>query len=130
MKGKAMAIKKTTVFDIIRGILLAAVISLAGVLILALIVKLTSIGSEVILPVNQIIKILSVLLGCLFGIKEKEKGALKGSIIGLSYSLLSIFIFLIMNKTLSGSSINYIDLIAGTAAGCLSGIIAVNFKKK
>jgi len=130
MKGKAMSVKKTTVFDIIRGVLLSAVISLIGVLMLALIVKLTSAGSDVILPVNQVLKILSVLLGCLFGIKEKEKGALKGGVIGLCYSLLSIFIFLILNKTLSGSSINYIDIVADTAAGCLSGIIAVNFRKK
>lgn len=130
MKSKAMSIKKATVFDIIRGVLLSVVISLIGVLILALIVKLTSIGNEVILPINQVLKILSILLGCILGIKEKEKGALKGSIIGLFYSLLSIFVFLILNKSLSGSSINYIDIVAGIAAGALSGIIAVNFRKK
>ncbi|MDD3947713.1 MAG: TIGR04086 family membrane protein [Clostridia bacterium] len=130
MKGKAVSIKKTTVFDSIRGVLIALIVSLLGVLILALIVKLTSIGSEVILPINQVLKIISILLGCIFGIKEKEKGALKGGLIGLIYSLLAIFVFLILNKTLSGSSINYIDLVSGLVAGILSGIIAVNFRKK
>jgi len=130
MKGKAVSIKKTTVFDSIRGVLIALIVSLLGVLILALIVKLTSIGSEVILPINQVLKIISILLGCIFGIKEKEKGALKGGLIGLIYSLLAIFVFLILNKTLNGSSINYIDLVSGLVAGILSGIIAVNFRKK
>lgn len=130
MKSKALSIKKSTVFDIIRGVLLAMVISLIGVLLLALIVKLTSIGSDVILPINQVLKIASILLGCIFGIKDKVKGALKGAIIGLLYSLLSIFVFLILNKTLDGSSINYIDIISGLAAGALSGIIAVNFRRK
>lgn len=130
MKSKALSIKKSTVFDIIRGVLLAMVISLIGVLLLALIVKLTSIGSDVILPINQVLKIASILLGCILGIKDKVKGALKGGIIGLLYSLLSIFVFLILNKTLDGSSINYIDIISGLAAGALSGIIAVNFRRK
>ena len=130
MKSKAVSIKKTTVFDIIRGVLIALIVSMLGVLILELIVKLTSIGNEVILPINQVLKILSLLLGCVFGIKEKEKGALKGGMIGLIYSLLAIFVFLILNKTLSGSSINYIDLVSGLTAGILSGIIAVNFKRK
>ncbi|HOB64501.1 MAG: TIGR04086 family membrane protein [Clostridiales bacterium] len=130
LKAKSLSINKTTIFDIIRGTLLAAVISLLGVLILALICKLTTVGNEVILPINQVLKILSILLGCIFGIKEKVKGAIKGGTIGLLYSLLSIFIFLILNKTLDGSSINYIDIVSGLAAGVLSGIIAVNFRKK
>lgn len=130
MKGKALSIKKTTVFDIIRGALIAIVVSLIGVLLLALIVKLASIGSDVILPINQVLKILSILIGCILGIKDKTKGAVKGGTIGLVYSLLSIFVFLILNKTLDGSSINYIDIVTGAAAGALSGIIAINFRRK
>lgn len=124
------AFDKTFFMDIIRSTLIAVIISLVGVLALALTVKFSEIGDNVILPINQVIKILSILFGAIFGIKAKESGALKGLFIGLLYTLVSVFVFLILNKTLSGSSFNYVDFATGAAAGLISGIIAVNFKKK
>lgn len=124
------AFDKTFFMDIIRSTLIAVIISLVGVLALALAVKFSEIGDNVILPINQVIKILSILFGAIFGIKTKESGALKGLFIGLLYTLVSVFVFLILNKTLSGASFNYVDFATGAAAGLISGIIAVNFKKK
>jgi putative membrane protein, TIGR04086 family/integral membrane protein, TIGR04097 family len=129
-KAKPVTVNKETIFDVIRGTLIAVISALLGVLILAIVIKFTGIGDSVILPINQALKILSVLIGCVVGIKDKTKGAIKGGIIGLLFTAIAIFVFLIINKTLEANSINAIDFIAGIAAGVVSGIIAVNFKKK
>lgn len=130
MKAKALKINKSTVTDILRSSLIAVIVSLVLVLVLALIVKFTGIGNSVILPVNQVIKIVSILVGCLLGIKTKEAGILKGAVSGLLFTLISVFVFLIINKTLDGNSFSFMDFVAGIVAGAVSGIIAVNFKKK
>lgn len=130
MKAKSMSVNRNTVFDIIRSTLIAVIFSLIAVLILALVVKLTDISESVIMPIIQVIKIGSILGGCMLGIKEKSKGAIKGSINGLLYTAISVFIFLILNKKLDGNSFGVFDFIAGIVAGAISGIIAVNFRKK
>lgn len=128
-KSNGVKWNKNTLTDILRSALIAVIFSLIGVLILALVVKLTGIDSSVILPINQVLKILSILFGCLIGIKTKEKGALKGAIAGLIYTLISVFVFLILNGKLGADSFSYVDFVAGLAAGAISGIIAVNFGK-
>lgn len=130
MKEKVKIFNKDFIIDVVKSTLIATIASLIGVLILALIVKFVSIGENVIFPINQVIKIGSILIGCLAGIKHRENGAIKGAVTGLFYTLLSVFVFLIINKTLDGNSFNYIDFVSGIIAGTVSGIIAVNFKKK
>ncbi|MFA5450337.1 MAG: TIGR04086 family membrane protein [Clostridia bacterium] len=130
MKSKSLPINKSTIFDIVRGVLWAAISSLIAVLILALIVKFTGIGDAIVLPIVQVVKILSILLGCVLGIKDKSKGAIKGAIIGLLYTAISVFVFLILKSGLEANSFSLIDFASGLAAGAVSGIIAVNFKKE
>jgi putative membrane protein (TIGR04086 family) len=121
---------KTTFYDILRGVLIAVIASLVGVLLLALIAKISGMSESVILPLNQVIKIASILVGCFFGLKDRTKGVFKGAVIGICYAVISIFIFLIVNRTLNGNSFSVIDLLANTAAGAVSGIITVNFRKR
>ncbi|MCL2630677.1 MAG: TIGR04086 family membrane protein [Firmicutes bacterium] len=131
MKSKmASEGNKAIVLDILRSTLIAVIASLIVVLVLALIVKLTGMGEGAILPINQVLKVLSVLVGCLFGIKDRSKGAFKGASAGLLYAVVSIFVFLVLKNSLSGNSFSFIDLIANTATGAVSGIISVNFRKK
>ena len=49
-----------------KGIALAAVCTLAMVLVFALFIKLFSIGSAVIVPGKPGLKVLALLLGCFF----------------------------------------------------------------
>ncbi|MFA6866131.1 MAG: TIGR04086 family membrane protein [Clostridia bacterium] len=126
---KKINIKKEDIFDLIRGTIFAILLSLTLVLILALIVNFVDMGDKIIIPINQVIKILSVFLGTVLGIKHAKLGALKGGIIGVLYTLLSIFIFGIISKNINLGWNNLIDVALGIVAGVISGIICVNIKK-
>lgn len=125
---KGVIVKKETIADIVRSTLVSLIISIILVLILALIVKLTNAASSIILPINQVIKILSILAGSFIGIKTVEKGAFKGAVSGLLFSFISMFLF----ATIEGSQIialsTLVDVVAGMVAGLISGIITVNVK--
>lgn len=127
---KKLTINKYSVLDVSRGCIISVIISLIFVLILALVTKFFSIDSKVIMPINQVIKILSIFGGCFFGFKQRENGAIKGGIVGIFYVLLSILVFGIIEKSVSFKNFNWFDLIAGVIAGIISGILAVNIRKE
>lgn len=126
---KKLAINKLNVLDIVKGCIISVIISLLFVLILALCVKLFTMDAKVIMPINQVIKILSIFGGCFFGFKCREKGAIKGGIVGIFYVILSILVFGIVENAVSFKNFNWFDLIAGIIAGIISGILAVNIRK-
>ena len=49
-----------------KSVCLSAVVTLAAVLLFALVIKLFAVPSAVIMPVNQVIKVLAVFCGCFF----------------------------------------------------------------
>jgi putative membrane protein (TIGR04086 family) len=126
---KKIRIDKQDIFDLLRGTVIAVIVSLIMVLIFALIVNLASIGDNVIMPVNQAIKIISIFVGCFIGIKNRHKGVIKGAIIGLLYTFLSIFIFGIISQNVNMELIDFIDVAFGIVAGIVSGILSVNLRK-
>ncbi len=120
---------KGNITDVLKAVLLSTLISLGLVLIFAVIIKFAALPSNVIMPVNIAIKIISVLLGCLIGFKTPENGLLKGAVTGLIFMLFTFFIF----AALSGFKdvkFSWIDLITLPIAGAISGVIAVNIKHK
>lgn len=121
--------KKPIAGDVIRSTLFSLIFAIILVLVLALIVKFTGWNESIVGPVNQAIKILCILGGAFLGIKNSEKGALKGGIQGLLFSLISMFLF----ATVQGEDIftlsTLVDVVAGTIIGVISGIIVVNVKR-
>lgn len=120
---------KGNITDVLKAVLLATLISLGLVLIFAIIIKFASLPSGVIMPVNIAIKIISLLAGILIGFKQAQNGLLKGAVTGLVYMLFTFFIF----AALSGFKdikFSWIDLITLPVAGAISGIIAVNIRRK
>lgn len=118
---------KADAFDVLKSVLISILLSLSFILIFALIVRWASLDSNVIVPVNYAIKILSVLLGTLLGFKNKENGVLKGVISGLVYTLLAFLIFACLDGFKS-VNFNWLDLIFIPLAGGISGVISVNLK--
>lgn len=129
LKLKKIKIDKNFIKDFLKSSLFSLIITLISVLILGIVIKFVEIPNNILMPINQVIKVVSLLLGCIFGIKTKEQGALKGGLTGVTYTLLSIFIFLILGTSLK-DSFNYIDIIFGIVIGIITGIIAVNTGKK
>ncbi len=126
---KAIKLDKQNVIDIVRATLIAVIISLISVLVFGIVIKLTNVPDKIILPINQVIKVISVLLGCVLGFRQKEKGALKGIIVGVLYTALSVLIFWIICGSPKGS-FGAPDAVTGIITGAVCGIIAVNVGKR
>ena len=118
------------VLDIVKTVVVAILISMVLVLVFALIVKATDIGEDAIAYVNQGIKIVSVLIGCLIGFHRGGRGGwLKGLISGLLYVVTSFLVFSLISGEVSFDKLSWVDVLTGTAAGLICGVIAVNVKK-
>ena len=111
----------------VKGIIVALLVTLFSVLIFAFVLSVTNLTDKVIGPVNQIIKLVSVFLGCVFSIRN-DRYLIKGGLIGLFSALLSILLFaLLSNVTISWIS-TFLDLIFGCLFGIISGIVVCKFK--
>ncbi len=120
---------KADVLDVLKAVLFSILISLALVLIFAVIIKFASLPNNVILPVNVTIKILSVFVGVMLGFSHPQNGILKGAISGLFYMLLTFLIFAALNG-FKDVQFSWIDLVTLPFAGAISGIVAVNVKAR
>ena len=93
--------------------------------------RFSDISEEVIKPVNQIIKIVSVLIGAYIGMKGcREMGLITGFFIGLFYTIVSFVVFSLLNGSFCFRSSLINDVIFGGIAGAISGILAVNLRKR
>ncbi len=108
--------------------LASVLISLAFVLVFTLIIQLFSLPMNVVKPVNQVFKIISIAAGGLIFIRG-EKGLVKGLIYGVIAVLLTYLLFGLISLSLSISWKFIIEIVLGAAAGGITGIIAVNIKK-
>ncbi len=123
-----IAIKKESVADIVRGTLVAIIFAIVLVLLLALTVKFTGWDATIVMPINQVIKIICILIGCFLGIKTIEQGALKGGLLGLLFTLISLFLFATIQNSKIFSLATLVDILAGIVIGTVSGILTVNVK--
>ena len=115
----------------LKGSLIALCISLIGILIFAFIIRFISIPDSAISPINQVIKGVSVLVGCFIGLKKsKEMGFISGLVIGIFYTIIAFITFSILDGKFVFSKTILNDLLFGGIMGAICGIIAVNFIRK
>jgi putative membrane protein (TIGR04086 family) len=81
------------------------------------------------MPINQVIKGVSILFGTILALKGSTKGFLKGLVIGVLYAILSYIVFSVLSSTLSIGITNFTDLAFSAILGAISGLIAVNMGK-
>ena len=94
---KVKSNKFGVVFNIIKASLLAIIITLVGVVLLAVVLKFTDLSSNVINYVNSAIKILALFIMIMY-IKNRENNLLIKSVFGaVIYALLTYIIFSILN---------------------------------
>lgn len=115
----------------LKGGLIAIVVSLVCILIFAFIVKIFGLSDGVLKVVNQVIKVVSILIGTFAGLaKETEKGLLKGLLIGLFYTFFAFVVFSALNGKFDFDKSLLTDILFGGITGAICGVIAVNTKKK
>ena len=125
-------VKNSAWWSIFRGSFIAVSISLMLILCFALIIKFLNINDNWILPINQIIKIVSIFLGTMFAFNSdnKNKGFLKGFVIGVIYTILAYSVFSILAGEFSFTITSFTDMLFAGIIGGISGIIVVNVKKR
>jgi putative membrane protein (TIGR04086 family) len=130
--GKTKSLKNNvSVLAIVKGSLVALVISLVCILFFAFIIKLFGLTDGWIKPINQVIKAVSILIGVFFGLKKDNKnGLVKGLLIGLVYTILAFVVFSILNGGFDFDKTLLTDVLFGAIMGAICGVIAVNTQSK
>ena len=130
--GKTKNIEKGGFFKaLLKGSLFALSISLILICIFAFVLRFLDINTDLIKPINQVIKIVSILLGAFMGLKKvKEMGLVSGFLIGVLYTILAFVVFSLLNGSFCFSPTLLNDMLFGGIAGAIAGVVAVNFKKK
>lgn len=129
--SKELEMKVPFVVNVLKGSLMALSICLIGILIFAFALRIFTISDNAIKPVNQVIKIVSILFGTMFGLKKaKDMGLISGMMIGLLFTIISFVTFSLLDGNFEFGISILNDCLFGSIIGGISGIIAVNFKKK
>ena len=125
-------IKDSAWWPIFRGAFISVSISLILILVFALVIKFLNINENLILPINQVIKIISIFFGVLFSFNSRNKnnGFLKGISIGVIYTILAYSVFSILAGEFAFTLTSLTDMLFGGLIGGISGIIIVNMKKR
>ena len=120
---------RTTIFQIAKSVLAAILISLAFVLIFTVIIQLFTLPATVIKPVNQVFKIISIIVSGLLFIRG-DKGLIKGAIHVVLSVIFTFLVFGIISLSLSADWKFILEILLGAVAGGVAGVIAVNLKRK
>ena len=121
--------KKEAAAEVGKSVCIAAIVTLAAVLVFALLVKLFTIGSGAITAVNQVIKAVAIFVGCMVCVKP-GRGLLKGLVSGVAVIILTYFLFAILAGEIAFGWTNVLDLVFGALVGAVSGFVVGFVKNK
>ncbi len=121
--------KSSGLIEILKATIFALIISMVLIIVFAIIIRFVNISDNIIMPVNQIIKGVSILLACIITLRGSKKGLIKGIIIGVLYSILSYIVFSVLSSTMTIGLTTITDLLFSAIIGGISGLVAVNIKK-
>lgn len=115
--------------SVLKGVFFALITSLASVMIFALILKWFNLADSSIKPVNQVIKVLAIFVGCLIAVKGERK-LLKGGAVGFFASVSEYIVFGAISKNLNFSAVFFIDVLFGVIIGVIFSLIFNLFRGK
>lgn len=114
--------------EVAKGSLTAALLSVLFVMIFALVARIFTLSTDIVSPVNLVIKALSVFIAVLVAVKSDSKGFLKGMLIAFGFVAVSSLIFWLLGGQFEFKNL-LTDLAVAVVTGIIAGIIAVNRKK-
>lgn len=130
MSSEALKNNKNKYLKILSGVAVSVSVTLILILLFALFIRFVGIDDKFIFPINQVIKVISLFIGaftCLKG--NKEKGLIKGIILGFAYYLISYILFAILQGGISFGWTNFYDLTLTTLMSGIVGLIVVHIGK-
>jgi putative membrane protein (TIGR04086 family) len=114
---------------ILRGLLTAIGVTLACVLIFALLMQWLRPSDGVIRVVNQLIKLGSIFAGVYVAVgRGGDKGLLTGALVGLVYMLLGVLLYALLSGQQLPFTAYLSDVAMGIAGGGIAGAIIGGLK--
>ena len=120
---------KSALWAVVRGVLVAAAITIIGVALFALILNWWNASDRAITAINQVVKFVSILAGVTTAMRAGESGgAFRGACVGVLYMALGIACYALMMGQNPQWTAYLADLGMGVAAGGLFGMILTTRK--
>ena len=129
MKEKLKNISLATITSILKASLVGVVISILLVLVFAFILKFVDLNSNVIAIVDQIIKILSLVVVVISLSRGEGNLLIRGIIAGAVYSIITFIVFSILNGGVNFGIGILTDILFSALVGGASAM-AINIIKK
>jgi len=131
MKDKLKKINLTTITSVLKASLIGVVVSILLVLLFAFVLKFVDLNSGTISFVDQIIKIISIIVAVIILNKSSSDGLLiKGLLAGAVYSLITFIVFSILNGGVNLSIAILTDIVFSALVGGVCAILLNIIKKR
>lgn len=112
-----------------KAMLISLIITFAGIIVFAFVIKYANLSDSVIAPVNLVIKGVAIFFGAFHLTKKGSKGLINGMLFAVIYTIMAFSIFSI----LAGTFVLGLGLIAdfafATVVGGIGGLLGVNRKR-
>lgn len=118
------SVRKNTILQSLKAGIISFVISCIGVLVLALIAKLCNIDGIALPIINQVIKVVAVVIGTMIAVKD-EKFLLKALIGAIIFGVLSFAMFMIM-----GGKFNFGQVALDLGIALVAALIVAFIKSR
>lgn len=119
---------KSAIFRYLKALFVSLIITFAGVILFAFIIKWASISDKFISPVNMGIKALGVFFGALVLTKGSKKGMLQGLIFAGLYTMLAFVVFSALAQSFTLGIGLLADLAFAVVVGAIGGMLGVNIR--
>lgn len=119
----------SNIVTLLKGSIIAVIITMIGLFILSLVLTYTSVSEKVSTPVIMALMGISILIGSIISSRKVSKnGMINGGLVGIIYIL---SIFLLSSICGNGFGMNMytiITMVIATMAGIIGGVIGINIK--
>ncbi|MCL1944352.1 MAG: TIGR04086 family membrane protein [Firmicutes bacterium] len=120
----------SSIIGVLRGVLFALVVALALVLGFGLLVWFFEVSTDMAAIINQVIKGVSIFVGCLIGIRGTSNGWVKGFFVGVLFIIVAFLLFSALDQTFEVGMNLVNDIALGGVFGLASGVICANMGRK
>ena len=116
---------------VILGALAGLLFTMVGILLFALVIKITGLSDDVIPPVNQVIKMSAVGTAAIVAAsKAKNARILCGSLAGVAYVLIGFLVFSLIQGTFSIGVELLSDMLMGLIGAAIVSMLFTKLARK
>ena len=117
--------------SILRGLLIAAAVTLAGMLLTALAALFLRISDSLLVLLNQLLKVISILLGTFAAVgRGGRRGFITGCAVALIYMILGYALYVVLGGGIYSTPAMLGEMLMGSAVGAFAGAILANMRPK